>query len=445
MPREENMNYLEENIRSCSLKSEQSIIGIILVKGYPVKKVSWLKPKDFYFLAHQTIWRAILKLYEAGKPITMVSVFLETFNDKYKKESIAFEYCDCLAQSVLPYYEHGIVDMAKEIRNRSVQKDISEGKRIDKSLLEQMFIEEESTEIENIGSLVTNEIKGASEGLHLKNLGYSTGFLKVDKFIGGIKGGELIIIAGRPGMGKTTWALNLAVNLAKQKVKTLYINLEMTLSHIARKIIAAESDIDGNAFSREFSELEVKKSFNLVNEMTNNKLSLDILDKGKISVDEIRKILVDNNYQAVFIDQLTKVKHESKRQRYDLEVAEITFGLKAMAKELNLPVFLLHQINRQADYREDKRPNLSDLRDAGCIEQDGDLIFLIYRNDYYTGENNGEAMINLAKNKMGSVSDMKFVFYPEYSKFAEKEVGYEPMAKVSSVQGKFGIEKSIID
>ena len=433
------INKIDEN--NIDQKAEQELLALVINNGSKYPAVSWLKSAEFYFEEHQIIWKSIQRLHKDKQEINQFSVY-EKVKDQnnlpLKDEYLNALFDAGLSLATLSYY-------AKRIRKKSIERRILEGEVVTKDLLMEL-LEEEKVDILRMQEIVAKELSEIVAGNHLVNVGYKTGFNNLDKYIGGVKKGDLFILAGRPAMGKTTLALNLALNLSENGVKVLYINLEMSANQLARKIISNKARINSSSFNQLLGESEMKRAMLLGSDCLEKEKNLFLMDKGKITLEEIRGAIKDRFYDVVFIDQLTKVKHVSKRERLDQEIAEITFDLKAMAKEYEMPVVLIHQINREAEKRENKRPLLSDLRDSGAVEQDGDVVLLIHRDSYYTGdESDRTTTIRVAKNKMGETGELHFSFEPEFSKFYEKEVFQVEKYQVGQVRNgkkKFGIEKS---
>jgi replicative DNA helicase len=171
---------------------------------------------------------------------------------------------------------------------------------------------------------------------------------------------------------------------------------------------------------KEMSEHDIKKIMRLGELIVEGQFPLTIYDKGSANVVELADLLKSGKFKFMVIDQLTKIKPSIKRDRFDLEIADKTFAIKEMAKQYKIPVLLLHQANRELEKRADKRPMLSDLRDSGAIEQDADIVLFIHREAIYSGDaTDKEALVRVAKNKMGPIGDIKMQFNPEYSEFLE--------------------------
>jgi len=400
------------------IEAEQCLLGMVLWKGKPIEKAISLKKDDFLLKEHQMIWQAIKSLYKRGEGINNILVYEES---KKLKHETSPEYQKVLLDGAFCPEEDGLIGMVRLIKESSIQRKIMNGIEVKADDLKELFIpDREKTETYDAKELAVKEINSLLDGKHMENLGYTTRWQKLNRYIGGLKKGDLIILAGRPSMGKTSFAINLAVSLAERGTETLYINLEMTANQIIQKVISLLCKINSDKFNNFILETEAKEFFAAGNYFVDKKLPLKILDASKISLSEIKEYCQKTQCKALFIDQLLKVKRETKRDRFDQEIADITLGLKCLAKELNIPIILLHQINRGVEARIDKRPCLSDLRDSGAVEQDGDIILLLYREGYYSMiESDKTAIVRVAKNKMGRQGDIDFTFEPSLGKFEE--------------------------
>lgn len=405
---------MEEFSERFDEKSEQELIATIISNGNKFSNFRWLKSDDFFFEPHKMIWKCMKRLFKDGKEINYFSVY-----DMLRSMKIVIDckYLDALMLSGASLAS--LSYLAKRIKRKSIERKILEGEELTQEIVSDLNKETTETIIVKASDVVGDELKDITAGKHLESIGYKSGYPILDSTLGGFKKGDLVIIAGRPAMGKTTCALNFALRFSSFGYKCLYINLEMSARQLARKIISYKTDINSKAFNRELDLNEMTKAMSLGNNIKHE--NLEILDLGKITLDEIRHAIKTSACDILIIDQLTKIKHLSKRERLDQEIAEITFELKSMAKEFSIPIILLHQINREAEKREHKVPLLSDLRDSGAVEQDGDVILFIHRDNYYTGdESDKEAIIRIAKNKMGETGQIRFLFYPEFSRFTEK-------------------------
>jgi replicative DNA helicase len=257
--------------------------------------------------------------------------------------------------------------------------------------------------------------------------GVPTGFKDFDELSGGLQPGELVVIAARPSMGKTALALNIARNAAIDHAKKAAIfSLEMTKRALTLRLLSSEARVDFSKFRRGFgSDADHRKLVNAAGTLADAGIWID--DSGMITILEIkakcRRLASERGLDLVFVDYLQLAHGDSPALRKDLEIAEISHGLKALAKELDIPVIALSQLNRGPEQRDPdkRRPNMGDLRESGAIEQDADLIAFIYRDEVYnpTEENRGIAELNIAKQRNGPTGVVRLQFENRYANFRD--------------------------
>ena len=255
--------------------------------------------------------------------------------------------------------------------------------------------------------------------------GLPTGFKDLDEMTGGLQPGELVVIAARPSMGKTALCLNIARNAAiDHNKKAAIFSLEMTKRALALRLLASEAQIDFSGFRKGFGRPDdLRKLTEAGGKLADAKIWID--DSGLITILEIkakcRRLASERGLDLVIVDYLQLAHGDSPSQRKDLEIAEISHGLKALAKELDIPVIALSQLNRGPEQRDPdkRRPNMGDLRESGAIEQDADVIAFIYRDEVYnpTEENQGIAELIVAKQRNGPTGTAKLQFSARYALF----------------------------
>ena len=262
--------------------------------------------------------------------------------------------------------------------------------------------------------------------------GVSTGFADLDYKTSGFHGSELIILAARPAMGKSAFAINIATNAAVQsKVPVVIFNLEMSKEQIGNRILCSEAMVDSNKIKTgQIEDQDWMKLASTLSVLSDAPIYID--DTPGINVMEIRakcrKLKMEKDIGMVVIDYLQLIQGSGKRNSSrEQEISEISRSLKILAKELNIPVIALSQLSRGAEKRDDKRPMLSDLRESGAIEQDADIVVFLYRDDYYNedSEDKNVAEVILAKHRGGSTGTVRLAWMPSYTKFANLERRYE--------------------
>ena len=411
---------------------EQKLIGMVLWKNPLLGQIGFLAPTDFWYKEHQLIWGKMLDLAKAGLPYQVDSVY-EKVKDGWLSGGLCGpgEYITALIEAVygFNYLEKSVSGYAKQIKKRSIGEQMANGdiENLDQLKDQVAAISKTSANKERLVDLLHKEMDSYQNGTHLLNSGYKTGYEKLDDCIEGLKRKDLIVLAGRPTAGKTTFALNIAYNIAlNQGARILYINLEMASYQLTRKIISCRAGIRGPEWRKPFDERAIRKITNFGEELVNVKI--EIVDRGTITTDGIRSLISARDYDLVFVDQLTKIRPLIPRDKHYREVAEKTWSLKEMAKEYDIPIVLLHQLNRALEDRQEKRPMLSDLRDSGAIEEDADMVIFVHRKAIFSSyderamREDQAAEIIVAKNKMGGIGPIKFIFDGELAEFKEAKI-----------------------
>ena len=440
----EAIEYMELKL-PFNLEAEQSVIGAILIDANCINQVAQIlpKPEYFYLANHKNIYSVILKMFILGEPIDYVTI-LNNFSSedkKYKKD--LKQYLLELAQIVpvisnIEYYAK-IVKDKYEMRNlifviKNTLKDIYEESMEAKDILnvtEQKIFnirKNKSTNgLQKINELVVKELDrldklNSNEGYKYKGL--ETGIEELDKTIMGLNKTDLILLAARPGMGKTSFALNIASNIAINTENSVaFFSLEMSKEQLVSRIIASQGHIPSkNIKTGDLSEEEWENLLKISDIISKSNMYID--DTSGIKIPEMKARLRRlEKVDLVIIDYLQLMTGTNKNQNRVQEISEITRELKIMAKELDVPVITLSQLSRASEQRAEHKPLLSDLRDSGSIEQDADIVLFLYRQGYYEdnydNENIGECII--AKNRHGETKSIPLYWEGEYMKFSSVE------------------------
>ena len=394
----ENLNRIPPHI----LEYEQAIVASCFfdAKNLP-DIIDALRPEHFYKSAHQIIFGAIQDIFKSGEAVELPSVVLK-LKEAGKLEQVGgASYVASLLNNPISTNAESCCRKIKEKaalrqlieKARTIERLALEDSGNTEEIINQAQIEIISVEIDSKVEAATlrelTEISGDRYEKLYKNKGQvsgiRTGFSTLDMITSGFQKSDLIVIAGRPSMGKTSLAVNMTSFIGKSGVPTGWFSLEMSRNQITDKIVAGESGINSSRFrDGAFSETDWEKIGITQNKMYGWPIFID--DSEGLSVMELRRrtrrMVKKFGCKIFFIDYLHLIRGDDKRSR-DLEVGTITKGLKGMAKELDVPVVLLSQLNRQLEQRNNKRPQMSDLRDSGSIEQDADLILFLYRRDVY--------------------------------------------------------------
>lgn len=430
-----------------SLEAEQSVIGGLLIDNQAWYKINdILNHEDFYHPSHKIIFSVLEELSSKSKPfdfLTLIETLKSSGNiDKIGKETYVYEIIYQTPSSA------NIKHYAEIVREKSLlRKYINIGNKIIESgystsgISASELIEKTEGEIFKLSSL-KNDRNNSS--LHINEVipktiehiekvrklgrtvtGLETGFNDLDRLTSGLQPGELIIVAGRPSMGKTMLAMNIAENVAMQEDKkvVLIFSMEMPAQSLSMRMMSSLGKIDHqNLKSGRLTETEWLSLNFVIGKISQTNIIID--ETSALSPSELKSIShrVFRKYEKIdliIVDYLQLMKVQNHKGNKVEEVSEITRALKSLAKELNVPVIALSQLNRSLESRSDRRPISSDLRDSGSIEQDADLIAFIYRDEVYHPESldKGFAEIIIAKQRNGPIDKIKLTFFGQYVKF----------------------------
>jgi len=430
-----------------SLEAEQWVIGSMLMDRDAIVEVAdILKPDDFYYSQYGLLFEAMVQLYNEGKKVDVLMVS-EKLKSMGAPESVSsMEYIgDILAMipTSIRAKQYAEIVQDKSILRKVIkftEKTMEEcysGKMPVADLLEssekQLFDivqnrggGDEFVPMQNIVLNVLDTIE-ASAKRGSKITGVPTGFIDLDEKLTGLHGSELILIAARPAMGKTAFALNIAqYAVMKADVPCAVFSLEMSKEQLATRLIAMDSMVDSQAIrTGQLMDSDWEKLMDSTYRVGATKMFID--DTPGITIAELRskcrKLKQSQDIGLIIIDYLQLMNGSGRSESRQQEISEISRSLKKLARELNVPVVALSQLNRAVDSREDHKPVMSDLRESGAIEQDADVIMFIYRDDYYNKESTkpGIADIIVAKQRNGSTGPVELVWMGKYTKFANKE------------------------
>lgn len=441
-----------------SIEAEQAILGSILIDSEKLNEVLMLiKAEDFYLEQHQAIFTAMLEMFVSNKTIDIVTIVSTLTQLGNYTEGDAAKYIKMLvdlagAASNVNEYAAIVKDKALLRLLIEASRDISDtafselgpaGDTID--FAEQRIFEIAENRynvsfdhirdviIKNYATL--NTLKNDPESL----IGTKTGFGGLDNILVGMGPGDLIVVGARPGMGKTTFCLNIAANVAKSTKKEVAIfSLEMTSEQLVSRVLCSEAMIDSHSMrTGKLDSEQWKRLAEAASALSETNILID--DTSNISSTSMKaKLRRQKNLGLVIVDYLQLMQGDKSTDNRVLEIGKITRNLKLMAKDLRVPVILCSQLARTTEQRSDKMPVLSDLRDSGTIEQDADVVVFLYRDDYYKkpGEednkqqnnsynNNGSdhniAKCSIAKNRHGSTNVIPLGWYGHIFKFTEIE------------------------
>ena len=428
-----------------SLEAEQAVLGSILIDSRCITDiVGVVQPKDFYLQQNREIYETIYSMFNFSQTIDPVTVL-----DKMRERGVYHDNSRDYVQQLMEITPTAAnaVRYANIVREKAMLRELADASNdISQMVQDQIGTPSEILETaeKKIYALRKGERGDSLEHIgvtmhkvfaHLDELsksdsaipGLSTGMRDLDKKINGLNPSDLLLVAARPAMGKTAFALNLALNVAKKYNKTVAVfNLEMSREQLAMRLLAIESFVDGQKMlTGKLTDEEWVKLCMASTALSQTDLRID--DNPSITVAEINaKCRRLDNLGLVLIDYLQLMtgsgygKGGDNRQQV---VSDISRSLKIMAKELNVPVICLSQLSRGPESRTDKRPMLSDLRESGAIEQDADEVLFLYRDEYYNEntEDKGIAECIVSKNRHGEVGTVKLQWIPQYQTFADRE------------------------
>jgi len=427
-----------------SLEAEESILSAILVDNDTLLEVlEILSPEDFYRSAHQKIFSAISELFSRNEPVDLVTL-TNILREHARLEEIGgAAYLANLVDTVplavnAQYYAKIVYD--KACLRRLIEKSNSIAKRCfeDRGDVDSVidFAESSIFEIsENkirptfypIGKIIESNIDVLEErqGNRALVTGVASGFTKLDELTAGFQKSDLVILAGRPGMGKTALALNIAKNAAVDaNIPVAIFSLEMSKEQLSLRMLSSEARIDSSRLRRGFiSQDDWIKITDSAGVLSQAPIFID--DSPNITALEIRaksrRLKMEKDIGLIIIDYLQLMKSRASAERRDLEISEISRSLKALAKELDLPVVALSQLNRKLEERSDKRPQLADLRESGALEQDADVVAFLYRDELYNRDENnpnkGKAELIVSKQRNGPTGFTILTFLDTYTRF----------------------------
>lgn len=430
-----------------SLEAEQSVIGsMIMDKEAIVAATEALHKDDFYHQQYGILFEAMKELFEAGMPVDLVTLQNKLKEKDVPKEVSSLEFVRDIITAVptsanIKYYANIVKENAVKRRLIRITEDIENECYAGKESLESVL---DKTEKDVFGLLssrsggdfvpIRTVVMNALEKIEKASkqagtvTGIPTGFIDLDYRTAGLQPSDLILVAARPSMGKTAFVLNIAQYVAFHENKSVAIfSLEMSKEQLVNRLFSLESRVDAQALrTGNLSDADWEKLVEGAGIIGDSRLIID--DTPGISISELRskcrKYKLEHGLDIIIIDYLQLMTgsgrgSESRQQ----EISDISRSLKALARELNVPVVALSQLSRAVEQRPDHRPMMSDLRESGAIEQDADVVMFIYRDDYYNKDTDlkGISEIIIAKQRNGPIGTVNLAWLPEYTKFANLE------------------------
>lgn len=435
-----------------NLDAEKSLLGAILIDEEILADVSEVvKPADFYEKTHEMIFDAVIRLYERHKPVDMLTLtdelkrkdhlelvggaaYLSELTNYVPTAAHAEAYAELVSQKAI---RRRLIHASGEITELGYDENIDTQELLSKAESELFSVSDQSLKQDLISmeSILTESFDRLEE-LHRNKgalRGIKTGYRDLDAMTAGLQRSDLIILAARPAMGKTTLVTNLAYNVATIEQKAvLYFNLEMSKEQLVDRMLADASGVDSwNIRTGNLSDEDFTKLSDAMGEMAEAPIYID--DTPGLSVLEMRtkarRIAHEQELGLIIVDYLQLMQGSGKNDGNRVqEVSEISRGLKLVARELNVPLIALSQLSRSVETRTPPIPQLSDLRESGSIEQDADIVSFIYRPGYYEPDNPEVANITdliIAKHRNGPVGKVQLYFHPERLRFMSLDKRHE--------------------
>ena len=426
-----------------SIEAEQSVVGAILMDRDAITVAAEIIcGDDFYQKAYGVIFDSVVELFNEGKPVDLITLQNRLREKAVPEEISSLEFVRDLVTAVptsanVKYYAEIVSEKATLRRlikmNEAIADECYQGQeplevileRTEKQVFELVQNRGGNGEYVPIKQVVLNALEKIEKASKSKGTvtGIPTGFIDLDYKTSGLQPSDLILVAARPSMGKTAFVLNIAQHVAFKQNRTVAIfSLEMSKEQLVNRLLAMESHVDsqnmrtGNLKDEDWTKLV--EGADII-----GKSNLIIDDTPGISIAEMRskcrKYKLEHNLGIIMIDYLQLMSGSGKSDSRQQEISDISRSLKALARELNVPVIALSQLSRAVEQRPDHRPMLSDLRESGAIEQDADVVMFIYRDDYYhkDTEKKDIAEIIIAKQRNGPIGTVELVWLPRYTQF----------------------------
>lgn len=433
---------ISEKIQPQSIEAEMSVLGAMLMDKEAIcKAVESLSEDAFYKTSHRKIYSAILDIFERNDPVDLVTltnelkkkgelgniggpIYLTTILNSVPTAANVEYYIKIVNEKALI---RNLISAATEIVSMAYQPTEDVTQLLDKAeqLIFNIVQRKITRDFVHIGEMLHDSFEIIEEIYTKKSYitGIPTGFIDFDTLTAGLHMSDLIIIAGRPSMGKSSFALNIARNVGtREKIPVGIFSLEMSKEQLVQRMLCAEARVDAHKLRTGYlGEADWPKLTTAAGVLAEAPIYID--DTPGISILEIRakarRLKAKYNVGLIIVDYLQLIQGRMQVDNRQQEISEISRSLKSLARELNIPVIALSQLSREVEKRSERRPQLSDLRESGAIEQDADLVAFVYREEYYkpTPENEGLAEIIIGKQRNGPTGTVKLAFIKKYTRF----------------------------
>ena len=428
-----------------NLEAERSTIGACMLSKEALMDVSEeVRAEDFYNEAHREIFEAIMDLYRDNVAVDMLTVceelnkkkaldmvggraYIATLTSEVPSTANAGEYAKIVAEKAMM---RQLISVSEEVSAKGYDDKVPATELIDRAEADIFRVAQkrQKSDYAKIQDVLLKNLKQIDEAQKTSGsvVGLPTGFKTLDEKTSGLHRSDLIILAARPGMGKTAFALNIAEQCAiKAGASVLIFSLEMSQEQLGQRLIAMQARVESEKLKK--GELDRKDWDRInvaLNELNGTKIVID--DTPGVSIMEMRnkcrRLKAEQGLDLIVVDYLQLMTFDGRADSRQQEISALSRHLKLLAREMDCPVIVLSQLSRAPELRQDKRPMLSDLRESGSIEQDADIVIFLYRDDYYNEntEKPGVCEVHLAKHRSGSTDRIELTWVARYTKFSDK-------------------------
>lgn len=434
-----------ERIPPHNEEAERSALGAVMLNKEALLDVAEeVKPEDFYNESHKEIFDAIMTLYRENVAVDMLTVceelsrrkaldmvggraYIATLTAEVPSTANAGEYAKIVSEKAML---RRLITAAEDITVKGYDDKMAAEDLLDyaEGDIFRIAQKRQKNDYAKIQDVLMKNLKIIDEAVQNKGkvIGLPTGFKELDEKTSGLHPSDLIIVAARPGMGKTAFALNIAQQSAvKSGASVMIFSLEMSQEQLGQRLIAMQARVESEKLKKGTLDLKDWDRINYaLNELNNTKIVID--DTPGISIMEMRnkcrRLKAEQGLDLIVVDYLQLMTFDGRADSRQQEISALSRHLKLLAREMNCPVIVLSQLSRAPELRQDKRPMLSDLRESGSIEQDADIVMFLYRDDYYNEdtEKPGVCEINLAKHRSGPTDRIELTWVARYTKFSDK-------------------------
>ena len=434
-----------ERIPPHNEEAERSALGAVMLNKEALLDVTEeVKPEDFYNESHREIFDAIMNLYRENTAVDMLTVceelnrrkaldmvggraYIATLTAEVPSTANAGEYAKIVSEKAML---RRLITAAEDITIKGYDDKMAAEELLDyaEGDIFRIAQKRQRNDYAKIQDVLMKNLRIMDQAVQNKGqvIGLPTGFKQLDEKTSGLQPSDLIIVAARPGMGKTAFALNIAQQSAvKAGASVLIFSLEMSQEQLGQRLIAMQARVESEKLKKGTLDLKDWDRINFaLNELNNTKIVID--DTPGISIMEMRnkcrRLKAEQGLDLIVVDYLQLMTFDGRADSRQQEISALSRHLKLLAREMNCPVIVLSQLSRAPELRQDKRPMLSDLRESGSIEQDADIVMFLYRDDYYNEntEKPGVCEINIAKHRSGPTDRIDLTWVARYTKFSDK-------------------------